>query len=222
MSKYVETPVTTNQYQRSHRIVIDNPYQGIPSIRFEEEAIIIRPDGSVIHDTRVVQQPESGGGLSKQITDLAESFPVYDPRTQTRTGNMSTIQNAYVLIWSYYMHLALMRDGEVARKAVIAKFWEQDKIDRDASGEQISKLESDFAAQDAADLVSAQALAATKPTPEEQQAVMDSYNSSRAEKVNVLNAQIQAIKDAYDSGKTSGLAAAELAGQAAYDTIVNG
>lgn len=103
MSKYQESAVSADQYQRCYKITIHNPYGLQQSVQFDEEQIFKRQDGSVVHD-------ELRAPIVKNITNLSETVPLYNPITQQKIGKDVTLQDVYVMIWSVYMNEALKRD----------------------------------------------------------------------------------------------------------------
>jgi len=51
MSNYKESTISGSQWQRAVRVVILNPYNGVPSISFAEELLISLGDGKVITES---------------------------------------------------------------------------------------------------------------------------------------------------------------------------
>lgn len=103
MPNYKETTISGSSYIRAHRVIINNPYQGIPTISFQEEEVL-NVNGQVIQ-----QQKES---VNESLTDPSASFPLVDPTTGDSLGE-ATYGQIYVLLHSLYLHLAAKRDAAV-------------------------------------------------------------------------------------------------------------
>ena len=100
-NNYKETAVAGTQWQRAVRVVIDNPYRGIPSINFVEETAISLGEDDVI--TRLT------GNLT-DIFDPAKTFPLKDPDTGADLGREVSYGEIYVILNSLYRKLAADRD----------------------------------------------------------------------------------------------------------------
>jgi len=101
MPNYNETAVTGESYQRTNRIIIDNPYQAAPRIIFEEERIINLGD-------EVVKKPVT----ALQVAfDETEVINVMNPLTNELTGTTITMGEIYALIYSVYWQKAQERDS---------------------------------------------------------------------------------------------------------------
>ena len=98
------TSGTIYQYQRSQRMVINNPYEGTPVISFHEETIKTLPDGTVLHQAPV------GRHLSQKYTDPNNSFYLIDPSTGNVIGT-GTDGQLYNLRYSKYFDMVKQRDA---------------------------------------------------------------------------------------------------------------
>lgn len=114
MSKYQATNLSA--YQRTYRITIENPYNGVPAVTFDEETVLQEADGTVVHSFNGFNAPGSPI-LTKLVTDYTETFDIYDPTTQLKTGQTMPIAQIYALIWSFYMNEAVKRDIAAATPA---------------------------------------------------------------------------------------------------------
>lgn len=104
MPNYKEADIAGTKWQRAVRVVVENPYEGTPSITFvEEEAINTGSEVSEVV-TRVV------GNLSCQFNPESE-FPVLNPVNNQSMGYDFSHGQVYALLYSLYMHLASQRDS---------------------------------------------------------------------------------------------------------------
>lgn len=102
MPNYKEAERTAITWQRCCKIVIDNPLDQQPSVRFEEESVFDPGDGPAI------KRPLDGISLP---FDPAKTFALRDPRTgEPIPGAASTYGDAYVLLYSAYMAAVVERD----------------------------------------------------------------------------------------------------------------
>lgn len=100
MPDYKETTIEGKKWQRSCRVIIENPRKGSPSVTYIEQEIIDVGDDEVIRDIGSISRP----------FDPAATFPLIDPVTMEPTGKTATMAQAYVLLHSYYLHIASERD----------------------------------------------------------------------------------------------------------------
>lgn len=219
MSKYQEQTVSGQEYQRCYRIVIWNPYQQAPEVLFEEEGIFKKSDGSTIHNNRIA---ENGGVIKKTVNDLNESFNVYDPVTQQKTGEVAQLSTVYGLIWSVYMNEALKRDAEAAKQKILFEFNKWNEQARQTTISSIANIHSAVDSQEPALLNEAIILAATKVTEEEKKAVMDAYEADKQFRKSEATAQGVEIMQSYTRESSLRQAQAEAEAQAAYDQVING
>ncbi len=98
--------ITTTTFDRSYRVVVENPNNGIPTIRYEEETI-----------KRVTGEDDKSlgaiGSVSESLTtaNASESFQLKNPITGDNLGSTSTYGDLQVLLYSLYFHLADKRDN---------------------------------------------------------------------------------------------------------------
>lgn len=107
MAEYKQSAIAGTQWHRFARIEIDNPRNGTPSISCSEQSVL-----SVGGDeaTREV-------GTLRFDFDAAADFPLLDPATNEEQGEswFATLpkgMRAYVLIYSYVLSQAALRDGD--------------------------------------------------------------------------------------------------------------
>lgn len=105
MPDYKQATTAATTWQRCNQIVIDNPRQGAPSVRFDEETVTAMALGDEI------RRPV--GTLSLPF-DPAQPIPLRDPATGELTGQTSSYGAAYVLLFSAYMAAAQARDTAAA------------------------------------------------------------------------------------------------------------
>lgn len=93
-------------YTRAYNVTIENPLDGVPFVRFNEELIELtefgtRGVGRAGHHVAVSFHPE-----------LAETeFTVYHPVTGEEVAT-STYGNLQAMVYSLYLHLAAIRDAD--------------------------------------------------------------------------------------------------------------
>ncbi len=105
MPDYKQTTATATTWQRCNQIVIDNPRNGAPSVRFDEETVTALAIGEEIR--------HQVGTLSLPF-DPAQTIPLRDPASGELTGQESSYGMAYVLLYSAYMAAAQARDAAAA------------------------------------------------------------------------------------------------------------
>lgn len=212
-SKYMESPVSSAVYQRCEEIRIFNPYQAVPTVMFFEEQVWARPNGSVIHD--------KVGSLTKLITNINETFPIYNPATQTKVGQDASIGQLYALIWSVYMHEAVKRDAEQARfdSEQASRLLEETYAANYSSAN--LALHVAFDSEDATLYAAAVELAATKVTTEEKASVMADYQAAKDVRLATLTAAVVDLTASYEAAKKTRADAAVVAAAAAYTAVIN-
>lgn len=101
MADYKEQAVAGKQWTRCHTVVIDNTYNAVPSISFQEE-----------------QVTSAGGEIFKKSTgsinltfDPSRVINLIDPATGNPSGQTMTFGEMYTGLWSLYMAEALARDA---------------------------------------------------------------------------------------------------------------
>ena len=104
MPDYKESTVVgqQNQHQRCYQIIISNPFDNAPSVRFDEETLVILPDGSKIN--------KQIGGITVPFDPL-KSVSIRNPATWELTGQTLTFGEVYAILASAYWQAALDRDG---------------------------------------------------------------------------------------------------------------
>lgn len=212
-SKYTETQVNTAAYQRCKEIRIYNPYGEKPTVQFVEEQLLKRPNGGVIHD--------EAGTITKPIGDYNETFPVYNPMTQVKTGQTASIAQLYAMIWSVYMNEAVLRDAYLAKVAVGNAGRDAEIAAQAAYEASIRDVSAAFDTQDAADLAAATADAETKATQDEKDAVMAAYAAAKQTKVTAVDAELTTLRTDYATAKAAAATKLVTDAQAAYDAVIN-
>lgn len=86
-------PVAGESYRRCNQVIIDNPYDGAPSITFAQETIL--GAGSA-----VMHLPMSG---IRVVFDLVATIPVINPETGQPTGQTITHAALYAMIYSAFI-----------------------------------------------------------------------------------------------------------------------
>lgn len=105
MSNYNEKNLSGVKWTRSHKIVIDNPYIGIPSITFYEQEVVSSPDMpsvSIIPTQSI---------LVKNYAPL-EVIDILDPETGAPTGITMSSEALYAALYSLYVKAATERDNK--------------------------------------------------------------------------------------------------------------
>lgn len=102
MPDYKESTISGKSWQRCYCIVINNPYDAMPSIRFDEETRIYIGD-------KTFSDPVAG--IVKKFDNPASEFPLRDPATGDPVGVQMTYGEVYAALWSLYMALAEERDA---------------------------------------------------------------------------------------------------------------
>ena len=101
MSDYRETAVTGTAWQRCCQIVIDNPRQGVPTVRFDEESVLALADGT--------EMRRPMGALAVPF-DPAKEIAMCNPATGALTGMTMNYAEVYAVLYSAYLAAALERD----------------------------------------------------------------------------------------------------------------
>lgn len=108
MPNYKQQSGGATTWQRSKEILITNQYGRIPTATFYEEQVTTLDDGTMFN--------RGLGAIVKEISNPAESFPLYHPETNQIIGEGNFAQVA-VMLHSVYMHLANLRDNPPAPPA---------------------------------------------------------------------------------------------------------
>ena len=105
MSNYNEKSLSGVKWTRSHKIVIDNPYIGTPSITFYEQDVVSSPD---IPNVSIVPTQTI---LTKNYVQ-GEAIDIIDPTTGLPTGETISSDTLYATIYSLYIKVATERDNK--------------------------------------------------------------------------------------------------------------
>lgn len=89
MADYKESAITGSKWQRAVRVVVENPYNGQPSINFVEEEVISLGDGTVV---------------TKLVANLTDSFVATDVLHQ----------ELYTKLNELYVRLREARDASIS------------------------------------------------------------------------------------------------------------
>ena len=100
MADYKESTISGTSWQRAVRVIVNNTYQGTPSVMFQEE-LVTNINGVV------TIQPVAEVSC---VFDPAATFPAIDPVTGEPVGRDITHGEVYALLNSLYMYLAQQRD----------------------------------------------------------------------------------------------------------------
>jgi hypothetical protein len=104
---YKETSIAGQQWHRFSRVVIDNPYQGFPSVVCVEQEVIALASGPLIRDVANLNFP----------FDPAAVVDIIDPSTNLPTGGTVDGATIYAMVYSYVMAEAAKRDAALAAAA---------------------------------------------------------------------------------------------------------
>jgi len=98
---YNESVVSGKSWQRSNRVIIENPYAGIPAITFVEETAVQLGESVLVNPC----------GTITEVFDPLKEFPIRSVAGEF-TGETMSHGMLYVIINSLYRHLAEIRDAE--------------------------------------------------------------------------------------------------------------
>ncbi len=102
MANYKQSTVNAGAaWTRSYQVVVDNKYNEVPVITFNEEEIV--DTGSTVISKHVF-------ALQQDMSDPTVTFNLVHPVTGDVIGTAS-YQDAYVMLSSLYLSLALKRDA---------------------------------------------------------------------------------------------------------------
>lgn len=99
----------TETYTRAYNISIENPLGETPLIRFNEELVEVKPDGSAEVVGRAGNHHVSQW-LPEEL--MSTEFNVLHPETGDALGT-ATYGEMQVMLHSLYLHLAFIRDNPV-------------------------------------------------------------------------------------------------------------
>lgn len=109
MANYKQNAVAGTSWTRARKVTLDNPYGEVPSIKFDEEILV------VIGDQVLKQQIDSSynnGVVGDFSSGMGTTFDLLNPETEEKIGTM-TYESFYVTLYSMYRHLADQRDARV-------------------------------------------------------------------------------------------------------------
>lgn len=101
MPNYKESSVTGTIWPRCYQVVLGNPRPAAPSVRFDEESILVLSDGTELH--RPI-------GALAVVFDPAKEIALRNPITDELTGMSMNYGEIYAVIYSAYRAAALERD----------------------------------------------------------------------------------------------------------------
>lgn len=101
-TNYKQSTVSGESWQRAARVIVENPYNAVPSVMFVEESVATLDGGKIIK--------EHVGNISIPFNPTA-TFPGLDPETNLPVGRDISHGEVYALLYSLYMHLTTERDG---------------------------------------------------------------------------------------------------------------
>jgi hypothetical protein len=156
MALYKEQSGTATQYTRAHAITINNPYEGTPSINFQEESIITLPDGAVLHNS--TWSPYNMGIMY----DPAGIIELINPETDAPLGAQVTHQELMVTLYSLYRKLALERDAKIVSDAAALA---EAQAAAEAAAAEMQAAAQALAAEQAAQAIAMQASLNNPPAP---------------------------------------------------------
>ena len=91
------TPVTGNKWIRSNNASLSNPYNGIPTITFDQEVMASFADGTIA----------SLGGInsvSQSLADPTTTINLVNPADGTTVLGTITYEQIYVMLYSLYVY----------------------------------------------------------------------------------------------------------------------
>lgn len=106
MPSYTPTTNPGDTRRRARQVLILNPLNSIPSVEFLEQDVVRVADGE--------KALENLGGVTVAIEgdELAFSFPILDPSTDTDTGAVATTAQAFALVYSWVRAKQALRDAQ--------------------------------------------------------------------------------------------------------------
>lgn len=114
MANYRESAVSGTKWTRSVGGSFNNPYQGVPSIRFEEEEVVSLGDGTIIKQPAPMSNVlGASNSTATNLNDPEKSFPLLNPVDGTTIGT-AKYKDVFVILHSLYMAISLERDQAIA------------------------------------------------------------------------------------------------------------
>lgn len=108
MPNYNESNVNSTSYQRAKSATISNVYGQNPEIMFNEELVVVLPEGQAAHR----DLGNVFGTFTPENKDT--TFTLIDQATGNASSNTMTFGELYNAIRSLYLYLATKRDADVA------------------------------------------------------------------------------------------------------------
>jgi len=104
MTNYKQSDINSGAaWTRAYQVLVENPYNQIPTITFNEEEIV---------DTGTTVMSKHVYALQKEMTDPSATFDIINPIDGSVIGT-SSYQEVYVLLSSLYIALAAERDANI-------------------------------------------------------------------------------------------------------------
>lgn len=104
MADYKQTEVQGTQWVRAKRVIVDNPYMQQPTATFIEEMIINTANG-------ILNVPY--GHVTVPIDVNTGVIDLVNPQTGELLGTQVSHMELYVIVHSFYMQQAKLRDTPV-------------------------------------------------------------------------------------------------------------
>lgn len=103
--KYKHDHMSGDLWTRTKRIIIENPVDATPMLKFAEEQVIDGGTGYVKQDIGTINIP-------MDRDRLFDAFPLIDNITGEPVGTTMTFGEVYSIIYSVYLHFAKQRDQQ--------------------------------------------------------------------------------------------------------------
>lgn len=101
MANYKETTISGTAWNRAFRVTIENAYNTVPTMDFDEEKIISLADNQFVS--------QYVGKLKEKFSDPTVMFDLIHPETGAVVGTASYM-DIYIMLSSLYLSLAAKRD----------------------------------------------------------------------------------------------------------------
>lgn len=99
-----ETLDGVTKYRRALAISCANPANAAPSIAFQEEDLVVMPDGA--------RFSKFAGSINVEMSDPDLEMPLVNPLTGESLGATFTAQQLYLMLGSAYLYFASLRDNQ--------------------------------------------------------------------------------------------------------------
>ena len=100
----VEDTTSITRYERAHRLEVSNPLGGTPQIMFVTSWV------ELDNETGIETQKEMHRNVSDAVTDLSETFAVYD--AEGNSSGTSTYGDVAVLLYNLFFHVVAKTDAQ--------------------------------------------------------------------------------------------------------------